>query len=47
MVSPTAALPSKHAQKVIQARVAALMASDSTNVEKRQEFNRWLFAKET
>lgn len=35
---------SKDAQKAIQARVAAFMASDCTNVENRQQFNRWLFA---
>jgi len=33
-----------HAQKAIQARVAAFMASDRANVETRQQFNRWLYA---
>jgi len=34
----------KDAQKAIQARVAAFMASDRTDVETRQQFNRWLYA---
>ena len=34
----------KEAQKAIQSRVAAFMASDRTDVETRQQFNRWLFA---
>jgi DNA invertase Pin-like site-specific DNA recombinase len=34
----------KDAAAAIQTRVAAFMASDRTNVESRQQFNRWLFA---
>ena len=34
----------KEAQKAIQSRVAAFMASNRTDVETRQQFNRWLFA---
>ena len=34
----------KDAQKAIQARVAAFLASDRSDVEIRQQFNRWLFA---
>lgn len=34
----------KDAASAIQARVTAFMASDRTNVESRQQFNRWLFA---
>ena len=34
----------KDAAAAIQARVAAFMASDRTDVETRQQFNRWLFA---
>jgi len=34
----------KDAEKAIQARVAAFLASDRSDVEIRQQFNRWLFA---
>jgi len=34
----------KDAQKAIQARVADFLASDRSDVEIRQQFNRWLFA---
>ena len=36
----------RDAQKAIQGRVAAFMASDRTDVENRQQFNRWLFAED-
>jgi DNA invertase Pin-like site-specific DNA recombinase len=36
----------RDAQKAIQGRVAAFMISDRTDVENRQQFNRWLFAED-